>query len=201
MDGRVPSPERQAEMQSAGGERHGTESGWTRGSLAGPQNWWLLTSGTQRPGQLASQRIPKQPFLKKLCITSTVDDSTGRRFLWQPPFGLQDMIFRLIIYRQHHSTVQTATMPQRYHWQRKPVLISVTSCPAPGRKLLTVIVRPGAGKGASITLRINGCTRAGDISRLFSTSSKICKKIHRTLVQCLLVSQKRHEPLLEYPVP
>lgn len=77
----------------------------------------------------------------------------------------------------------------------RSALISVTSFPAPGRKLLTAMVRPGAGKGASITLRINGCTRAGDISRLFSTSSKICKKICWTLVQCLLVSQKRHEPL------
>lgn len=32
----------------------------------------------------------------------------------------------------------------------------VTSFPEPGRKLLTVTVRPGAGKGASITLRIKG---------------------------------------------
>lgn len=53
MDGGVPSPERQAEMQSAGGESQSAESGRTRGSLAGAQNWWLLTSGTPRPGQSA----------------------------------------------------------------------------------------------------------------------------------------------------
>lgn len=32
----------------------------------------------------------------------------------------------------------------------------VTSLPEPGRKLLTVTVRPGAGNGASITLRMKG---------------------------------------------
>ena len=82
----------------------------------------------------------------------------------------------------------------------KPVLNSVTSVPAPGRKLFTVIVRPGAGKGASITLRINGWTRAGDISRLFSTSSKICKEINQTLVHHTLVSQKKYKPML-CPIP
>jgi hypothetical protein len=35
------------------------------------------------------------------------------------------------------------------------------------------MVCPGAGKGASMTLRMNGYTRAGDISLLFSTSSRI----------------------------
>lgn len=88
------------------------------------------------------------------------------------------------ICRQRHSTVQSAKLhdgPETPDNTWKAVLNAVTSFPAPGRKLFTAMVRPGAGKGASITLRINGCTRAGDISRLFSTSSKICKKINQTV--------------------
>lgn len=122
----------------------------------------------------------------------------GRGFNRKPvcainSFRLWGIIFRLIIYRQHHrSAVCKAPLcPRDTISVGKPVPIAVTSFPAPGRKLLTVMVRPGAGKGASITLRMNGCTRAGEISRLFSTSSKICKKTHRTLVQCLLVSPRR----------
>lgn len=88
------------------------QPGWTT-ELVAPHQW------NPAAWAVGIAETPKQPFLKKLCITSTVDDSTGRRFLRQPPFGLQDMIFRLIIYRQHHSTVQTATMPQRYHRRRK----------------------------------------------------------------------------------
>lgn len=49
----------------------------------------------------------------------------------------------------------------------------LTSLPEPGRKLLTVMVRPGAGKGASMTLCMKGWTKAGEISLLLSTSSKI----------------------------
>lgn len=48
-----------------------------------------------------------------------------------------------------------------------------TSVPEPGKKFLTVIVRPKAGKGASMTLLMRGCTKAGEMPRLFSTSSKI----------------------------
>ena len=50
-----------------------------------------------------------------------------------------------------------------------------TSVPAPGRKFLTVMVLPGAGKGASMMPLINGCTRAGEMALLFSTSSRIWK--------------------------
>lgn len=49
----------------------------------------------------------------------------------------------------------------------------LTSVPEPGRKFLTVIVLPGAGKGASIMPLIKGCTRAGEMALLFSTSSRI----------------------------
>lgn len=63
-------------------------------------------------------------------------------------------------------------------------ILAFTSLPAPGRKLFTVMVRPGAGNGASITLRMNGWTRAGDISRLFSTSSNIY--IKKIAVTCLV---------------
>lgn len=37
------------------------------------------------------------------------------------------------------------------------------------------MVLPRAGKGASITLLMRGWTRAGEMPRRFSTSSKICK--------------------------
>lgn len=50
-----------------------------------------------------------------------------------------------------------------------------TSVPEPGRKFLTVMVLPGAGKGASIIPLIKGCTRAGEMALLFSTSSRILK--------------------------
>lgn len=117
--------------------------------------------------------------------------SMGSWFLRQPPVSLEITI-RSMIYRQHHPTVQFAKRhfaPQTPVNTGKPVLNSVTSFPAPGRKLFTVIVRPGAGKGASITLRINGWTRAGDISRLFSTSSKICKQIRLWFTACWLAQR------------
>lgn len=50
-----------------------------------------------------------------------------------------------------------------------------TSVPDPGRKLLTTMVLPRAGKGASMTLLMRGCTSAGEMPRRFSTSSKICE--------------------------
>lgn len=50
---------------------------------------------------------------------------------------------------------------------------SITSVPEPGRKFLMEIVRPRAGKGASMTLLMSGWTKAGEMPRLFSTSSKI----------------------------
>lgn len=55
----------------------------------------------------------------------------------------------------------------------------LTSVPEPGRKFLTVMVLPGAGKGASIIPLIKGCTRAGEMALLFSTSSKIFKTERR----------------------
>lgn len=50
-----------------------------------------------------------------------------------------------------------------------------TSVPDPGRKFLTTMVLPRAGKGASMTLLMRGCTSAGEMPRRFSTSSKICE--------------------------
>lgn len=65
-----------------------------------------------------------------------------------------------------------------------PVSLSLgslfTSVPDPGKKFLTVIVLPRAGKGASMTLLMRGCTRAGEMPRLFSTSSKIWNKDMKT---------------------
>lgn len=120
--------------------------------------------------------VPQKLFFKKQGITSTEDDSTANSFLGQPPFQLQDVFLRLIISRHHCAKfAKSLCAPETPQGSRQAVLSSVTSSPAPGRKLLTVMVRPGAGKGASITLRMNGCTRAGDISRLFSTSSRICR--------------------------
>lgn len=51
-----------------------------------------------------------------------------------------------------------------------------TSVPEPGRKFLTVMVLPGAGKGASMIPLMKGCTRAGEMALLFSTSSRIWKQ-------------------------
>lgn len=62
------------------------------------------------------------------------------------------------------------------HYSPPHSSVVLTSVPEPGRKFLTVMVRPSAGKGASMTLLMRGCTKAGEISRLFSTSSKIWKK-------------------------
>lgn len=75
-------------------------------------------------------------------------------------------------------------MPINHAW-------AITSFPAPGRKLFTVMVRPGAGNGASMTLRMNGCTRAGDISRRFSTSSKICTKRGCCYLSWILLAKTR----------
>lgn len=52
----------------------------------------------------------------------------------------------------------------------------LTSFPAPGRKVLTFMVLPGAGKGDSITLLMKGYTKAAEIPLLLSTSSRICNK-------------------------
>lgn len=62
------------------------------------------------------------------------------------------------------------------NWTSQCSVKSPTSVPEPGRKFLTVIVLPGAGKGASMMPLIKGCTRAGEMALLFSTSSSICKK-------------------------
>lgn len=59
-------------------------------------------------------------------------------------------------------------------WDRRG-LRRRTSVPDPGKKFLTTMVLPRAGKGASITLLMRGWTRAGEMPRRFSTSSKICK--------------------------
>lgn len=53
-----------------------------------------------------------------------------------------------------------------------------TSVPEPGRKFLTVMVLPGAGKGASMIPLMKGCTRAGEMALLFSTSSRIWRQGH-----------------------
>lgn len=57
-----------------------------------------------------------------------------------------------------------------------PFNFHVTSVPEPGRKFLTVMVLPGAGKGASIIPLMKGCTRAGEMALRFSTSSRIYKR-------------------------
>lgn len=51
----------------------------------------------------------------------------------------------------------------------------LTSVPDPGKKFLTTMVLPRAGKGASMTLLMRGWTKAGEMPRRFSTSSKIYK--------------------------
>lgn len=61
-----------------------------------------------------------------------------------------------------------------------------TSVPEPGRKFLTVMVLPGAGKGASIIPLIKGCTRAGEMALLFSTSSRILKTQNRAVFLTLV---------------
>lgn len=62
----------------------------------------------------------------------------------------------------------------------------LTSVPQPGRKFLTDMVLPGAGKGASIMPLMKGCTKAGEMALLFSTSSRIWRiSIHSGL--CILV--------------
>jgi len=49
--------------------------------------------------------------------------------------------------------------------------VSLTSVPEPGRKVLMLMVLPGAGNWASMIALINGCTRAGDRALRLSTSS------------------------------
>ena len=49
--------------------------------------------------------------------------------------------------------------------------VSLTSVPEPGRKVLTVMVLPGAGNWASIIALMKGCTKAGDRALRLSTSS------------------------------
>lgn len=70
--------------------------------------------------------------------------------------------------RRHHTDVLVCFTGSLFHPH-------VTSVPEPGRKFLTVMVLPGAGKGASIIPLIKGCTRAGEMALLFSTSSRILK--------------------------
>ena len=53
--------------------------------------------------------------------------------------------------------------------------VFLTSVPAPGRKVLTLMVLPGAGNWASMMALINGCTRAGDRALRLSTSSNTCR--------------------------
>lgn len=52
-------------------------------------------------------------------------------------------------------------------------LFPLTSVPEPGRKFFTVMVLPRAGNGASMMPLMKGCTRAGEMALLFSTSSRI----------------------------
>lgn len=66
----------------------------------------------------------------------------------------------------------------------------LTSVPEPGRKFLTVMVLPGAGKGASIIPLIKGCTRAGEMALLFSTSSKIFKTERSCVMSGVRVAQR-----------
>lgn len=79
--------------------------------------------------------------------------------------------------QDHEQSITcTGSTPERCFASPAAVSIgNVTSVPEPGRKFLTVMVLPGAGKGASIIPLMKGCTRAGEMALLFSTSSRILK--------------------------
>jgi hypothetical protein len=44
------------------------------------------------------------------------------------------------------------------------------------------MVLPGAGNGASMMPLMKGCTRAGEMALLFSTSSRICGVRHNIYI-------------------
>lgn len=57
--------------------------------------------------------------------------------------------------------------------------------PEPGRKVLMLMVLPGAGNWASMMALINGWTSAGESARRLSTSSNTCQvRTNTKVLQC-----------------